>query len=40
MIHHFEKEEEEVALFLELLRQKRAKGYKPAAVRLTQRTCR
>jgi predicted DNA-binding WGR domain protein len=30
MSHHFEKEKEAVALFLELLRQKRAKGYQPA----------
>jgi len=27
MIHHFEREEEAVALFLDLLREKRARGY-------------
>ncbi|MBU0835183.1 MAG: WGR domain-containing protein [Alphaproteobacteria bacterium] len=29
--HHFEQEEEAVDLFLDLLRQKRARGYRPAA---------
>lgn len=31
MIHHFEREEEAVRLFLDLLRQKRGRGYLPAA---------
>jgi len=31
MSHHFEKEEEAVTLFLKLLRQKRARGYRPVA---------
>ncbi len=30
MNHHFEREEEAVDLFLDLLRQKRARGYRPA----------
>lgn len=29
MRHHFEREEEAVDLFLDLLRQKRARGYRP-----------
>jgi len=32
MVHHFEREEEAVQLFLDLLRQKRARGYRPAAL--------
>ena len=31
MIHHFRREEEAVALFLDLLRQKRNRGYRPRA---------
>jgi predicted DNA-binding WGR domain protein len=30
MTHHFKREEEAVDLFLDLLRQKRARGYRPA----------
>ena len=30
MVHHFQSEEEAVRLFLEVLRRKRARGYKPA----------
>jgi predicted DNA-binding WGR domain protein len=30
MTHHFKREEEAVGLFLNLLRQKRARGYRPA----------
>lgn len=29
MVHHFEREEEAVGLFLQLLRQKRRRGYRP-----------
>lgn len=29
MVHHFEREEEAVRLFLELVRQKRSRGYRP-----------
>ncbi|CCM79767.1 MULTISPECIES: WGR domain-containing protein [Rhizobium] len=29
LVHHFEKEEEAVGLFLQLLRQKRRRGYGP-----------
>ncbi|MHB0952766.1 MAG: WGR domain-containing protein [Allorhizobium sp.] len=29
-VHHFEREEEAVELFLDLTRQKRARGYRPA----------
>ncbi len=29
LVHHFEREEEAVGLFLELLRQKRKRGYGP-----------
>jgi predicted DNA-binding WGR domain protein len=29
MVHHFEREEEAVRLFLDLMRQKRARGYRP-----------
>ncbi|MCW5711587.1 WGR domain-containing protein [Shinella sp.] len=29
MIHHFQREEEAVSLFLDLLRQKRTRGYRP-----------
>jgi predicted DNA-binding WGR domain protein len=32
MIHHFEQKEEPVRLFLDLLRQRRGRGYLPAAV--------
>lgn len=28
-VHHFEREEEAVRLFLDLLRQKRSRGYRP-----------
>jgi predicted DNA-binding WGR domain protein len=31
MIHHFGREEEAVELFLDLLRQKRKRGYRPRA---------
>jgi predicted DNA-binding WGR domain protein len=31
MVHHFRSEKEAVRLFLDLLRQKRARGYRPAA---------
>lgn len=31
LIHHFKKEEEAVGLFLQLLRQKRRRGYGPRA---------
>lgn len=31
MVHHFGREEEAVHLFLELLRQKRKRGYRPRA---------
>ena len=31
LVHHFRSEEEAVSLFLDLLRQKRARGYRPAA---------
>jgi len=34
MVHHFGREEEAVRLFLDLLRQKRKRGYRPRA-RLT-----
>lgn len=33
--HHFEREEEAVALFLHLLRQKRARGYRPCSRQAT-----
>jgi predicted DNA-binding WGR domain protein len=29
LVHHFEREEEAVGLFLQLLRQKRSRGYRP-----------
>lgn len=32
MVHHFQREEEAVRLFLDLTRQKRARGYRPRAV--------
>lgn len=32
MVHHFGREEEAVRLFLDLTRQKRARGYRPRAV--------
>ncbi|MCZ4431950.1 WGR domain-containing protein [Agrobacterium sp. SOY23] len=32
MIHHFGREEEAVRLFLDLTRQKRARGYRPRAI--------
>ncbi|MDK1376389.1 MULTISPECIES: WGR domain-containing protein [unclassified Sinorhizobium] len=31
MIHHFDREEDAVQLFLDLLRQKRKRGYRPPA---------
>jgi predicted DNA-binding WGR domain protein len=31
MVHHFSREEEAVHLFLDLLRQKRKRGYRPRA---------
>jgi predicted DNA-binding WGR domain protein len=31
MVHHFDREEEAVRLFLDLLRQKRKRGYRPRA---------
>lgn len=31
MVHHFRREEEAVRLFLDLLRQKRKRGYRPRA---------
>ncbi|NTE56469.1 WGR domain-containing protein [Agrobacterium tumefaciens] len=31
MVHHFDREEDAVCLFLDLLRQKRARGYRPIA---------
>lgn len=38
MIHHFEREQEAVALFLDLLKAKRKRGYRPrAAVELPRR---
>lgn len=36
-VHHFEREEEAVHLFLDLLRQKRARGYRPAGPSRTDR---
>lgn len=32
LVHHFDREEEAVRLFLDLLRQKRVRGYRPAAM--------
>lgn len=31
MVHHFDREEEAVRLFLDVLRQKRTRGYRPSA---------
>jgi len=36
--HHFQREEDAVHLFLDVLRQKRARGYRPAATNRTNRT--
>ncbi len=37
MVHHFDRQEDAVHLFLDLLRQKRAHGYKPRSRALVQR---
>jgi predicted DNA-binding WGR domain protein len=37
MVHHFDRQEDAVHLFLDLLRQKRARGYKPRFGALVQR---
>ena len=36
--HHFQREEDAVQLFLDVLRQKRARGYRPAGASRTNRT--
>ncbi len=36
MVHHFNRQEDAVHLFLDLLRQKRARGYKPKLSHLAQ----
>ncbi len=33
MVHHFRREEEAVLLFLDLLKRKRARGYRPKTIR-------
>ena len=38
MTHHFEREEDAVRLFLELLRERRAHGYRPKPIEQMQRT--
>lgn len=32
LVHHFEREDDAVRLFLDLLRQKKARGYRPKAI--------
>ena len=39
-VHHFEREEEAVRLFLDLLRQRRARGYRPRSNTTSHRTTR
>ncbi|MBP1852825.1 WGR domain-containing protein [Rhizobium halophytocola] len=36
MVHHFSQEQEAVALFLDLLRQKRSRGYRPLSPSATE----